>query len=463
VTGIIPPHSRSGVTSGGASGDDWRERGTRAASGRGSSAVEVPQRDSCIRLPAVDGVSVRSEDYVQYLAVDGLELMYALRHGFSPGYNEVEAHGLRVANCHIGFIGVKGGSSAYCIAAWHSDMVIQNNDIHDCGRRGISLNTYTSFTPGLAVSNVVIDSNRFSSGFHTTGPDISTLPDLGHAFTNVTISNNVIDDRGRASAPINEGCYSSSCTSNSLYVEANGNTYTDFFIFRNRILGSTSRALLLNDVRRVSVWHNSVYGSHPRARPYALVVFNDVTDIDLRNNIIHGTLAYDGGANEARCVMDQGTSSFSVRDFNLYQQDDPAQPFTGSEYGVGGWDTFIPEWDSWRAASGFEANSPEPQNPLFVDPANGNLLPGSGSPAIDAGVRLAAVNDEYAGTAPDLGAIETVSALPSLSVGDASVMEGTGVTRVLILTVTLSGASIQPTGESRAGDGTQRTEAPSTP
>jgi hypothetical protein len=42
---------------------------------------------------------------------------------------------------------------------------------------------------------------------------------------------------------------------------------------------------------------------------------------------------------------------------------------------------------------------------------------------------------------PALGAIEAGSALPKLSVGDASVVEGTGGTRTLILTVTLSDAS----------------------
>jgi hypothetical protein len=106
-----------------------------------------------------------------------------------------------------------------------------------------------------------------------------------------------------------------------------------------------------------------------------------------------------------------------------------------------GWDTFIAEWDSWRASSGFEANSPPPQNPMFVAPADGDLRLGGDSPAIDAGVHIAAVNDAYAGAAPDLGAMEVGSALPALSVGDASVVEGTGGSRTLILTVTLPDAS----------------------
>jgi hypothetical protein len=58
------------------------------------AAVEVPQRNSVIRLPEAP-----YEDYVEYVAFDNLELMYAMRHGLYPGYNEIEAHGLRVTNC----------------------------------------------------------------------------------------------------------------------------------------------------------------------------------------------------------------------------------------------------------------------------------------------------------------------------------------------------------------------------
>jgi hypothetical protein len=374
-------------------------------------AVEAPQRDSAIRLPGVNGSTVLPEDYVEYVAFDNLEIMYVMRHGIYPGYNEVEAHGLQVTNSHIGMIGVKGGSSAYCIAAWHSDMLIQNNTIHDCGRRGISLNTYTTYTPDLIISNVTIDSNHFSNGFHTTGPDISSLPGLGHTFTNFTISNNVFDDSGRWDAGIHDGCAASSCTSNVIYISSHDNQYSNFNIYNNVVIGSTSRAMLLVDMDDVHVYHNTVYGSHPDAQPYGLVIFDNVTNVDMRNNIFHGTLVDIGDHNYGRNVLDQGTSSFLTRDYNLYFQEDSGQPITGSENGVGGWDVFMDEWDSWQAASGLETNSPDPQRTLFVDRENGDFRLQADSPAVDAGVVISGINDGYQGTAPDLGAIEFTPAL----------------------------------------------------
>ncbi len=392
---------------------DWSWNANRvyvfAPSNPGSryTAVEVPQRDSGIRFPEVP-----YDDPVEYVAIDNLEIMYTMQHGIYPGYNEVEVHGLRITNNHIGMIGVKGGSSAYCIAAWHSDMLIQNNTIHDCGRRGVSLNTYTNHTPGLTISNVTIDHNHFYNGFHTTSADISSLPGLGHTFTNITISNNLIDDSARWSEGIHDGCAASTCTSNSIYAESNGNNYSNFYIYNNIIVGSTARAILLRGaIDGVHLYHNTVYGSHPDAQPYGLVVFDDVTGIDMRNNIFHGTLVDIGDNNYGRCVLDEGATSFSVRDHNLYFQEDSGQPIIGSENGFGGWDTFMSEWEWWRGGSGFETHSPDPQRTLFVDRENGDFRLQADSPAIDAGVVIPGFNDGYQGAAPDLGAIEFVPAL----------------------------------------------------
>lgn len=388
------------------------------------TSVEVPQRDSIIRFPSVDGSYVPDEDYVEYIAIDNLELMYALRHGIYPGYNELEAHGLRITNNHIGMIGVKGGSSAYCIAAWHSDMLIQGNQIHDCGRRGISLNTYTNYTPGFTVRNVVIDNNHFANGYHTTGPDVSSLSGLNHTFTNFTISNNVFDESARANGGIHDGCAAGSCTSNVIYISAHDSHYTDFTIHHNIIIDATSRAMLLVDMADVNVYHNTVYGSHPDARPYGLILFDNVPDVDMRNNICHGTLS-DDNHGDGRCVLDQGSSAFTIRNYNLYFQEDDGQPITGSEHGVGGWDVHMHEWDSWRTDSGFEANSPEPERPLFIDPQNGDFNLDANSPAIDAGVYIPGINDGYQGSAPDLGALEFI---PSLT------LQGTPTNQTINLT-----------------------------
>jgi hypothetical protein len=343
---------------------------------------------------------------------DHLEIMYTMRHGIYPGYNEIEAHGLQITNNHIGMVGVKGGSSAYCIAAWHSDMLIRNNTIHDCGRRGISLNTYTTFTPGLTISNVVIDGNHFANGYHTTGPDVSSLSGNGHTFTNFTISNNIFDDSARWSAGIHDGCYASSCTSNVIYISSQeGNQYSNFMIHNNIIIGATSRAMLLVDMDNVHIYHNTVYGSHPDAQPYGLVIFDNVTNIDMRNNIFHGTLIDIGNNNYGRMVLDEAASAFAVRDYNLYFQEDPGQPITGSEFGIGGWDVFMDEWDDWVAASGFETHSPAPQRTYFVDRENKDFRLQPNSPAVDAGVLIPGINEGYIGAAPDLGALELVPSL----------------------------------------------------
>ena len=41
------------------------------------------------------------------------------------------------------FGGIRGGGNAYGLVVSHSDLLVRNNDIHDCGRRSVSYNVYT--------------------------------------------------------------------------------------------------------------------------------------------------------------------------------------------------------------------------------------------------------------------------------------------------------------------------------
>jgi hypothetical protein len=265
----------------------------------------------------------------------------------------------------------------------------------------------------MIVSNVTINNNYFYNGYHTTGPDISSEIN-NHQFVNFTISNNVVDDSGIDAIVGNT-------SSNSIYVESKTRMYQDFYIYGNVVISSTARAILVVGVDGVYMYHNTVYGSHPDAQPWHLVAFgastnNDPDDldghtntlnIDMRNNIFFGTLP--DASWDARCVYREAHSTFSARDYNLYFQNDAAQPITGANpnYGAESWDYFMSDWDTWRSSFGWEQNSPRPENPLLTDPNNGDVSLASTSPAVDAGVIIPGFNDNYQGNAPDIGAIES--------------------------------------------------------
>lgn len=61
---------------------------------------------------------------------------------------------------------------------------------------------------------------------------------------------------------------------------------------------------------------------------------------------------------------------------------------------------------AFRAATGFEAAG-KSGDPLFVNSGAGDYTLRSGSPAIDAAIRLPGINDSFLGAGPDIGAVES--------------------------------------------------------
>ena len=127
------------------------------------AAIELSQRQYAIGMA--------DNDPKEHIIIDGLELLFTQSKGFYAGYPAREAHDLTIRNCHIGYVGIKGAASAYGLAVWYSDMLVQNNEIHDCGRRSVSYNVYA--TRNVTFANVTIEGNYFHHGFHTTGIDIA--------------------------------------------------------------------------------------------------------------------------------------------------------------------------------------------------------------------------------------------------------------------------------------------------
>ena len=68
------------------------------------------------------------------------------------------------------------------------------------------------------------------------------------------------------------------------------------------------------------------------------------------------------------------------------------------------------EWETYKTETGWDATSPPPADPLFVDAPGGDLHLGVGSPAIGAGEVVPGIILDYAGNSrsvpPSLGALE---------------------------------------------------------
>ncbi len=67
------------------------------------------------------------------------------------------------------------------------------------------------------------------------------------------------------------------------------------------------------------------------------------------------------------------------------------------------------EWEAYKSETGWDATSPPPADPIFVDASGGDLTLGAGSPAINAGEVVPGINTDHAGNPrsvpPSMGAL----------------------------------------------------------
>jgi hypothetical protein len=324
-----------------------------------------------------------------------------------------EVHGLTIKNCHVAYIGIRGGNSAMGLTIWHSDMLVQDNDIHDSGRRNISYNVYTDNgknTPNLVFENVVFEGNTLHNGYHTTGFDISHGNAMFDTFRNFTFRNNFIwDDPGDdpTDAP-------NDFTSMGLYLYPGAGRFTDFKIYNNIFKHLKQKSLALGGCDNLSIYNNTIYGTNPNISGYRPMVSiaGDYDNLKFFNNVVHGTVDHD--VFHSRCVyIGSGDMEATTFNNNLYFQDDDEQVIHYSPYG-----SFqMSEWSDYQAATGWDADSLSPRNPLFVDAENKDFYLQAGSPAIDAGIDAAGRTTDYFGNpivgAPDIGAVENIDYKPS--------------------------------------------------
>ncbi|MBN2802512.1 MAG: hypothetical protein JXR91_05425 [Deltaproteobacteria bacterium] len=373
--------------------------------------VEVPQRRTAITM--------ESHAPAQYIVIDGLELMYTTMYGYSDGWPmDYEVKGLTIQNCNIGYIGIQGGGAAMGLQIWHSDMIVRNNHIHDCGRRSISYNIYLDngrSEHNLVFENVLFENNVLYHGFHTTGLDISCEPGSGgdtfnDTLRNFTIRNNLIydnpDDDPQASP--------NDFTSMGIYLWGEAAEFTGFHIYNNILKHIKQKALILNNVKNTEVYNNTFWSMNARAgvsgtgsEYRALVnVSGGIENLSFDNNLLYGDVTSDQYYLQLVTFSGGSESGVTSMNNNLYYQEDEGQILVNTS--GGSYDAS--EWETYKTETGFDADSPAPSDPLIKDPATYDFTPMAGSPAINKATEISGRTYDYNGAlltdTPDIGAVE---------------------------------------------------------
>jgi len=346
-------------------------------------------------------IGMADNNPAEHIIIDGLELFFTQSKGFYAGYPAREAHHLTIKNCHVGYVGIKGAASAYGLAVWYSDMIVQNNEIHDCGRRSVSYNVYA--TRNVTFGNVTIEGNYFHHGYHTTGIDIANSGT--DQMINFVVRNNYFaGDPGEDLGA--EGAFNS----NHIWTQTNPDgSLRDFYFYNNIFTYCHGKGLTINGITNAHVYFNTFYGVNPTLANYQAQLYfsGSVTNALVRNNIFYSDAdpSFNG---YFFCVKADSDHLAEVdSDSNLFFTSDPTAAIVDIVGITGSYS--MAEWEIYKSETGWDPTSPPPDDPLFVDASSGDFRLGFGSPAIGAGEVVMGINEDFAGNPrsvpPSLGAL----------------------------------------------------------
>jgi len=384
-------------------------------------SIEVTQRNTSVTSSGTFG---------NYTEFNGIDLLFSRTEGYDLGYPaERGATDQIYRNMRIGYIGSQPSGKAYGLSVGCSNLLIENCDIGDCGRRGVSINLYRepqSPAEERVYKNIIIRNNTFQRGYHTTSLDMSSQQTTRDSIYNVYFYNNTVDDSDF------DGDICDGCTSNQIYFQEGDGYIDSAYVFGNMFVGSNARNILLEDGENFYVWNNTILGhdTNLTISPYWAMGVNNSLYVDYANNIYYDPSPAVRLAANSGIGAEHATSEFVRKDYNLYYQVNPTNgnEFTGGYFGY----YATGNWALYRSDNPtFDANSPIPADPEFTSWYNKDYTISETSPAKDAGVTLPSIllSDPRSGsivdmtqkdvtgedyeTPPSLGAYEYVIADPT--------------------------------------------------
>jgi hypothetical protein len=355
------------------------------------SGVEVPQRQQCINL--------KNKSHIH---INGLNLFYSRGSGVSYDWSQdmMNLYGLIIENSQIAYCGSKYLFCGYGTEMAYSDMTIRNDTIHDCGRRGMSLDIYGS---GFTIKNVLIENCVFYSGFHTTGIDLSVGSGSYNAgYDGVVIRRNLFfDDPATKSS------------SNQVFLQnydyaGGGATVNNIYIYSNIFKYPSFSSVMVEGIQSCYIYNNTFYNHNITKSGSVTHIWIDAhnTSIKIKNNIFYSNLENDHNGNGI-ALMSLTPSSDVDADYNLYYRVNKSLNIINYKM------TFnSAQLNAVRKLLKWELNSPDTSDPLFKNPKRNDFTLKVGSPAIGAGIKLPGTTYDYSGnnfsSKPSLGAFEFI-------------------------------------------------------
>lgn len=363
------------------------------------TSVEVPQRDV--------GIDVNTREYV---TVDGLDVKYHKFRGVA-GNEVVGGTGFTIKNCNIGYVGTKNNTLSdspvgYCLDVVRNNLLVQNNDIHDGGRRIISYHIYDY--SGVTFSGITIEGNILHEGYHGSGFGIAMDgPRSNNTFTNIIIRNNLIYDSPTRNLTT-DGF--DPTTQGHIAAGESGAKISNVQVYNNIWMYGTAYGLELYNVTNATVYNNTFYNFNPNGSSLGYRVQLDIshgsTGIVIKNNIFYNSVSYDVLHSQPAIYLegDQPRANVTI-DYNLFYEVDTRVgmiDLAGTYYTNS-------NWSSMKSSTGWQSHEPGIVNPLFVSTTDLHLQPGS--PAIGAGIAIPEIVTDYEGNPytnpPNIGCYAT--------------------------------------------------------